>query len=103
MTHQYLAWVSQEQCIGLGISPVPIIGAREVTMRADDVRSNEPIRYGAYLCLNVPAGALAAVAGAAVSALAERLELRNEFEPGNGDPPRAIAYLRRIGATPGDV
>lgn len=70
-------------------------------MRADDIRSNEPIRYGAYLCLNVPAGALDAVAGAAVPALAERLELRNEFEPGNGDPPRAIAYLRRIGATPG--
>ncbi|HEY2291897.1 MAG TPA: hypothetical protein VGM86_14445 [Thermoanaerobaculia bacterium] len=70
-------------------------------MRADDVRSNEPIRYGAYLCLHVPAGALDAVAGADVPALAERLELRSEFEPGNGDPPRAIAYLRRIGATPG--
>src|SRR3954469_9101283 len=105
MTHQYYAWVGQEQCIGLGISPVPIIGAREVTMRADDVRSNEPIRYGAYLCLHVPAGALDAVAGADVPALAEHLELRSEFElePGDGDPPRAIAYLRRTGATPGDV
>jgi hypothetical protein len=72
-------------------------------MHANDVRSTEAIRHGAYVCLNVPAGELAAVAGAAVPALADRLDLRSEFEPGNPDPPRAIAYLRRVGATAGDV
>jgi hypothetical protein len=72
-------------------------------MHANDVRSTEAIRHGAYVCLNVPAGEFAAVAGAAVPALADHLELRSEFEPGNPDPPRAIAYLRRVGASAGDV
>src|SRR5262249_18531857 len=36
-------------------------------------------------------------------ALAERLALRNEFEPGGAQAPDTIAYLRRLGATPGDV
>lgn len=67
-------------------------------MRANDVRSAEAMRHGAYVCLRVPSGARRAVVGAAVSALVERLGLRNEFEPGNGDPPDAIAFLRRVGA-----
>jgi hypothetical protein len=72
-------------------------------MQSNDVRSTGAIRHGAYLCLDVPTGALATVADAAVPALADRLGLRNEFEPGNGDPPQAIAYLRRISATPRDI
>jgi hypothetical protein len=72
-------------------------------MRANDIRSADVIRHGAYVCLTVPGGAKRAVAGAAVPALADRLGLRNEFEPGNADPPKAIAFLRRVSATPGDI
>ena len=67
-------------------------------MRANDVRSNEAIRYGAYVCLSVPTDARRAVAGAAVPALAERLGLASEFDAENGHPLEAIAFLRRVGA-----
>lgn len=72
-------------------------------MRANDVRSTEPFRHGAYLCLSVPADARQAIAGSAVPALIERLGLRNEFEPGAGHPTEAIAFLRRVHATPADI
>ena len=68
-------------------------------MRADDVHSTASLRHGAYLCLTVPAGARRAAA-AAVPALARRLGLRNEFEPGDDHPLDAIAFLRRLDATP---
>jgi hypothetical protein len=69
-------------------------------MRADDVHSTASLRHGAYLCLTVPAGARRAAAAAALPALARRLGLRNEFEPGDDHPPDAIAFLRRLDATP---
>ena len=72
-------------------------------MRADDVRSTEAIRHGAYVCLRLPPGARQVAAGAAVPELADRLGLRNEFEPGDDQASEAIAYLRRVGATPADV
>ena len=72
-------------------------------MRANDVRSTDIIRHGAYLCVAVPPGERRAIAGAAVPALADRLGLRSEFEPGDGHPQEAIAFLRRVSATPGDV
>ena len=72
-------------------------------MRAHDVRSNEPLRHGAYLCLRVPDGVRAAVARAAVPALVERLGLRNEFDPGTGPPGDAVAFLRRVDATPAAI
>jgi hypothetical protein len=72
-------------------------------MRANDVRSTDIIRHGAYLCLSVPADAHRVAAGAAVPALAERLGLQNEFAPGDGHPPDAIAFLRRVSATPADI
>ena len=72
-------------------------------MRANDIRSFDPIRYGAYLCLNVPASGRAAAAGADVPGLAERLGLRNEYDSAGGDPPQSIAYLRRVSAVPGQV
>src|SRR6266700_686540 len=71
-------------------------------MRANDVRSPEVIRHGAYVCLSVPPGARRVVAGTAVPALADRLGLRNEFEPGD-EHPEAIAFLRRVSATPADI
>ena len=72
-------------------------------MRANDVRPAEILRHGAYLCLRVPDGACRAVAAAAVPALAERLGLRNEFDATDGPPADAIAFLRRVGATPADI
>jgi hypothetical protein len=68
---------------------------------ANDLRSNEPIRHGAYLCLRAPRAAREL--GPAVRALADRLGLRNEFEPGADHPRDAIAYLRRIEATPAAI
>lgn len=65
--------------------------------------TSEILRHGAYVCLRVGAEARRAAAEAAVPALAERLRLRNEFEPGEGHPSEAIAFLRRLDATPADV
>ena len=79
------------------------MGSAMPKMRANDTRSSEPIGSGAYVCLQVPAGWVGAVAGAGVTALAERLELRNEFETTDQDPPQTIAYLRRSSATSGDI
>src|SRR5262245_15992776 len=76
---------------------------RRCAMRADDVRSTEFVRHGAYVCLRVPAGARPAVAAAGVPALADRLGLRNEFEPGDEERPDTIAFLRRVSATPADI
>ena len=72
-------------------------------MRANDVRSTEVIRHGAYVCVSVPADARRVAAGAAVPELADRLGLRNEFEPGGDHPPEAIAFLRRVDAAPVDI
>src|SRR5262249_11727131 len=86
-------------------SQEPIVRSRRLTMRANDLRSTEAIRHGAYVCFNVPPSSrrLVATAGADVAALARRLGLRNEFEPGDGHPPEAIAFLRRVGATPAQI
>lgn len=73
------------------------------TMNADDVRSSEPIRHGAYLCINIPRGEGLSCARSPVPELAERLGLRNEYEPGAGDPPGTIAFLRRVAATLADI
>src|SRR5438094_925966 len=87
--------------------PVKVVLARVPTtgcvMRANDVRSTEILRHGAYVCVKVPERARRTVASAAVPALAERLGLRNEFEPGDDHPPEAIAFLRRVGGTPADI
>jgi hypothetical protein len=70
---------------------------------SNDVLSTEVLRHGAYLCLSAPAEARARLASAPIVALAARLGLRNEFEPGAGHPPSAVAFLRRVGATPGAI
>jgi hypothetical protein len=74
-------------------------------MATDDVYPTEILRHGAYLCLSPPGAgdAMRAVARAAVPALVERLGLRNEFEAARGDPPDAVAFLRRVDATPAAV
>jgi len=70
-------------------------------MRANDVRSTDILRHGAYVCVRVREDARRTVADAGVPALAARLGLMNEFAPADGHPPQAIAFLRRVGATPG--
>jgi hypothetical protein len=70
---------------------------------SNDVLATEVLRHGAYLCLSAPTEARRQLAAAAVPALAERLGLRNEFEPGAGHPPHAVAFIRRVGATPGAI
>jgi hypothetical protein len=69
-------------------SPPPTVSR----MIANDVRSNEPLRHGAYLCLGAPHRTRRL---AELRALVDRLELRNEFEPGDDHPPLAVAFLRR--------
>jgi hypothetical protein len=66
--------------------------------RANDVRPTEPFRHGAYLCLTA-AHCERRIAGE-LRALAERLELHNEVEPGDGPPHQTIAFLRRVDAAP---
>jgi hypothetical protein len=77
---------------------------RAATRVPDDVLPTEILRHGAYLCLSVRGDARRAVAAAALPALAARLGLRNEFDPGfEGHPSEAIAFLRRVDAAPADI
>jgi hypothetical protein len=66
-----------------------------------DVRG-EVLRHGAYLCLKLAYVAPGAKA-AGLPALAGRLGLRNEFDAEAGHPEEAVAFLRRIDATPAQV
>jgi hypothetical protein len=66
---------------------------------AHEVRSFAPMRHGAYVCLD----ARHAAAGPLLAALAARLGLVNEFLPGADHPGEAIAFLRRLDATPRQV
>jgi hypothetical protein len=65
--------------------------------------TGEVPRHGAYLCLRVPEAARPAVAAAPIEALAKRLGLTSEFAAGAGHPPDAIAFLRRLRVTPGEL
>src|SRR5262245_57699946 len=69
-------------------------------MLDNSVLAGEVLRHGAYVCLRLPDRAPAGAAAAAdIPALADKLGLVNEFDP-PGPPARAIAYLRRLDATP---
>ena len=70
---------------------------------SNDVLPREVLRHGAYLCLRAPDEARPALKAAGLPALAERLGFRNEFDVRDGHPPQAIAFLRRVGATPGSI
>jgi hypothetical protein len=67
------------------------------------VLPTEILGHGAYLCLKATADARHSFAGVALPALAERLGFQNEFEPGGGHPSKAVAFLRRVEATPRDI
>lgn len=76
-------------------------------IRANDERSPAITRYGAYVCVTISNDeARRALASgdiaASVSALATRLELKNEFDVGDdGHPRHAVGFVRRVDATPG--
>jgi hypothetical protein len=73
-------------------------------MVSDEFLAREILGHGAYLCLRRSDGGDLQSAGARrIAALAERLGLRNEFDPGGKPPRESIAFLRRQGATPGDI
>lgn len=73
----------------------------------NDVLSREIVRHGAYVCLRLSADArprrAAAAAESALTALVERLGFQHEFDPVEGHPDEAIAFLRRVDATPADI
>jgi len=70
-------------------------------MRANDVRSTDAVRHGAYVAVRLWPGDAAARAGEAVAALVVRLGRVNEFDAQGGDPPSAVAFLRRVDAVAG--
>ncbi|HWN56411.1 MAG TPA: hypothetical protein VNP91_14960 [Methylomirabilota bacterium] len=73
-------------------------------MVSDEFLPNETLGHGAYLCLCRSDGPdLSIAATAPIDALAQRLGLRNEFDPGETPPVESIAFLRRQGATPADI
>src|SRR5215831_16760091 len=73
-------------------------------MLNDDVLAREILGHGAYLCLRrSDAGDAGRAKAAPVAAMAERLGLTNEFDPGPTPPRESIAFLRRHGAVSGDI
>ena len=73
-------------------------------MVSDEFLAREILGHGAYLCLRRSGDRDVRSAGATrIAALADRLGLRNEFDPGGKPPRESIAFLRRHGATPGDI
>jgi Chlorite dismutase len=72
-------------------------------VRADDLRSDAPIRHAAYICLRVPVEEREALAEAAVDALAARLGFRNEYDPPDDRAGKAIAFLGRADAAPAQI
>src|SRR5262245_58968151 len=79
----------------------PIVRGRRCAMSRHDVFPQEILRYGAYVCLGRSAGD--DLRAAPVPALAQRLGLTNEFAAAEPLPAAAIAFLRRVGGTPGAV
>src|SRR5437016_13454228 len=73
-------------------------------MISNEFLASEILGHGAYLCVRRSGNGDVRRAGAArISTLAERLQLRNEFDPGTPPSRDSIALLRRRDATKGDV
>src|SRR5215813_911089 len=73
-------------------------------MISNEFLATEVLAHGAYLCLRRSGNGDVQKAGAnRVSALAERHQLRNEFDPGAEPSRESIAFLRRRGGTKGDL
>src|SRR2546430_11629431 len=81
----------------------PSLGGSRCPMDSDEVLASEILGHGAYLCLRRSSGGDAGKAAAApIDALAQRLGLRNEFDPGETPPVESIAFPRPQGANPAD-
>jgi hypothetical protein len=73
-------------------------------MVSDEYLTREIVGHVAYLCGRRSDGGDVRRAGAErIAALALRLGLRNEFEPGDPAPRESIALLRRRVAAWGDL
>jgi len=73
-------------------------------MANDEFLAREVLGHGAYVCGRRLDGAdVRGVETGGLGALAARLGLRNEFEPGDPAVRESIAFLRRIGARAGDI
>lgn len=73
-------------------------------MVSDEFLASEILGHGAYLCLRRSGGGdLRKTEAAPIEPLAERLGLRNEFDPGETPPVESIAFLRRQGSTEADI
>ena len=70
-------------------------------MVGNEFLASEILGHGRYLCLRRSGGDTRGVTG--LTALAERLGLRNEFAPGGPSGRGSIAFLRRSDAVPGDI
>src|SRR5687767_7681237 len=60
-------------------------------------------RHGAYICVRATPATRPALIEASVPSLAARLGFENEFDTAAGHPGDAIAFLRRVKATPADL
>src|SRR5690242_3171802 len=69
--------------------------------RADDLRPDEPVAHGAYVCLRAPNGCRAGTAAADVDGLAARLGLESEYA--GADAGATVAYLKRVSAEAASV
>lgn len=70
--------------------------------RADDFRSDDIVRHGAYVCIELPArGAEFDLAG--ISELSSAYELINEFNSHEGQPPEAIGLLKKVSVQLGGI
>jgi hypothetical protein len=72
-------------------------------MLSNESLAREILGHGTYLCVRRADGGDVRKAGAAIPALAARLGLRSEFEPGETPPVESIAFLRRHEAVVGAI
>jgi hypothetical protein len=77
---------------------------KETLMIRNEFLASEILAHGAYLCLRAADGGDVRRAGAPhIPGLAARLRLENEFTPAAPPARQSIAFIRRHGATPGDI
>src|SRR5256885_15821546 len=72
-----------------------VAGEGRTTMISNEFLASEILGHGAYLCVRRSGNGDVRRAGAArISTLAERLQLRNEFDPGTPPSRDSIALLQ---------
>src|SRR5689334_22238223 len=71
--------------------------------RADDIRPDEPLAHGAYVCLRARNGSRRLLGAVDVAPVAAELGFAGEFEAPEDAPLPTIGLLRRVSARAGDV